>query len=160
MPRTKRFLMNNSVYHIIIRGSQNQNVFFDDEDFSKFYHLFWKYKNKFSTKVYAYCFMSNHVHLLLDPGEFPNSLSKLMHGLAMSYALHLKYKYQKCGHIWQNRYKSFIVQKDEYLVNVISYIEYNPVKANICSRAELYPWSSYRSRVLGMNDKLLDNFIP
>jgi putative transposase len=160
MPRTKRFFMNNSVHHVIVRGSQKQNVFLNDEDFLKFYHLLWKYKNRFLSKIYAYCFMSNHAHLLIDPGESQASLSKLMHGLAMSYALYFKYKYNKCGHIWQNRYKNFLVQKDDYLINAISYIEYNPVRANICSRAELYPWSSYRARVLGENNKLLDKFMP
>ena len=160
MPRTKRFIMDSCAYHIVMRGSQRQNVFLDNEDFDKFYHLLWKYKNRFAAKVYAYCFMSNHVHLLIDLGEDHMLLSKLMHGLAMSYALHFKFKYGKCGHLWQNRYKNFAVQKDEYLVNVISYIEYNPVRANICSRAELYPWSSYRARTLGENDKLLDKFMP
>jgi putative transposase len=104
--------------------------------------------------------MSNHVHLLLAPEARPADLSKLMHGLAMSYAMYFNYKYKKCGHLWQNRYKNFIVQKDDYLINIMSYIEYNPVRANICSRAELYPWSSYQARTIGASDKLFDEFIP
>ncbi|MFH1877816.1 MAG: transposase, partial [Candidatus Omnitrophota bacterium] len=65
MPRTKRFLSDAVIYHIISRGSNRKNVFVDENDFSKYLQLAWKYKNKFSVKIYAYCLMSNHVHLLV-----------------------------------------------------------------------------------------------
>ena len=159
MARTARILMNNASYHLITRGSRRENVFLDEDDFNRYLHTLWKYKKKFSSKIYAYCLMSNHVHLLVDPLDHAN-LNKFMHALNLSYAMYFNYKYKKCGHLWQNRYKSFVVQNDEYLINVISYIEYNPIRANICQRAEDYLWSSYRYRVLGENNKILDLYQP
>jgi len=157
MARSSRLLMRNSSYHIITRGIRRDNIFLCDGDFEKYLSCLWKYKNKFNINIYAYCLMSNHVHILTDPAD-PVNLKKMMHGLNLSYATYFNYKYKKCGHLWQNRYKSSLVQKDDYLINVISYIEYNPIRANICTRAEDYPWSSYRSRVLGENNKILDTF--
>jgi REP element-mobilizing transposase RayT len=102
--------------------------------------------------------MTNHVHLLIatDP---PGTLSKIMQGLSLSYAQYFNVKYKKCGHLWQNRYKSKPVQKDQYLINVASYIEYNPIRAKMCHRAEEYPWSSYRERVLEGSNKAIDQII-
>jgi putative transposase len=94
----------------------------------------------------------------MDP-ENKTSLKKVMHGLCMSYAKHFNYKYHKCGHLWQGRYKSFVIQKDKYLVNCMTYIETNPVRVGICQRAEEYPWSSYSSRILGKGNMALDDFV-
>lgn len=157
MSRTARPLMHNASYHVISRGIRKEDVFLCKEDFEKYLDKLWKYKNKFSSKIYAYCLMPNHVHILLDP-DTPTNLKRIMHGLNLSYATYFNYKYEQCGHLWQNRYKSLIAQNDEYLINLVSYIEYNPVKANICMRAEDYPWSSYSSRVLGENNKIIDQF--
>jgi len=99
--------------------------------------------------------MNNHVHLVLET----QLLSKFMHGINLSYAQYFKYKHRRVGHFWQDRYKSFVVTKDEYLLNCISYIEYNPVGAHLVLRPEHYIWSSYKARVLGEHDKLLDNLI-
>jgi len=155
MPRTKRLTTNNTTYHIITRGSQKQNVFVEHEDFERYSHLLWKYKNKFSAKIYAYCLMPNHVHLLAETPD-DKSLSKTMHAINLSYAMYYNHKYDKCGHLWQNRYKGYLVQKDQYLINAITYIEHNPIRAEICLRAEEYKWSSYKYRVLGETSKLLD----
>lgn len=157
MTRSSRPLMHNASYHVITRGIHRDDIFLCDEDFKKYLFYLWKYKTKYTANIYAYCLMSNHVHLLVDP-EAPLYLRKIMHGLNLSYASYFNAKYKKCGHLWQNRYKSFIVQKDEYLLNAISYIEYNPVRAKICTRGEDYHWSSYRSRVFGENNKVLDSF--
>ena len=79
-----------------------------------------------------------------------------MHGLNMSYAMYFNYKYETVGHLWQDRYKSFVIQKDGYFLSCISYIEDNPVRAEIVSCPENYPWSSYKARVLGKTNGLLD----
>jgi putative transposase len=156
MVRSARPLIHNASYHIITRGIRKENVFLCDEDFEKYLGHLWKYKNKYGAAIYAYCLMPNHVHMLIDP-EDPRDLRKIMHGLNLSYASFFNRKYSTCGHLWQNRYKSFIAQNDEYLLNAVSYIEYNPVRANICRRPETYAWSSYRSRVLGTNDRILSD---
>lgn len=155
MTRSARPLMHNVSYHIITRGIRREKVFLEDKDFSRYLHNLWRYKNRFSAKVHAYCLMSNHVHLLIEPAD-PADLKRIMHGIDLSYSSYFNYKYKRSGHLWQNRYKSFIVQNDEDLVNVVSYIEFNPVRTNICTRAEDYLWCSYRSRVTGRINKVLD----
>ncbi|MBU0605745.1 MAG: hypothetical protein KKH77_05615, partial [Candidatus Omnitrophica bacterium] len=81
-----------------------------------------------------------------------------MHCLNQSYAMSFNAKYEKVGHLWQNRYKNFVVLKDSYLYNLITYIEYNPVRAGIVASPGDYAWSSYRARVLGSTSIILDKF--
>lgn len=158
MPRKARTLISNSAYHAVNRGNQQQEVFIDREDYERFFKTVLRYKKKFKMKIYAYCFMPNHFHLLVDPPE-KALLKKFMHGLNMSYAQYFNYKYRKCGHLWQDRFKSFVVSKDSYILNCVNYIEYNPVRAKIVEKPEDYEWSSYRSRVLGEPNELLDPII-
>lgn len=152
MPRQARLTLNNACYHIITRGNQKQDIFKEREDFYAYLGLLSKYKKRFDSKIYGYCLMSNHVHLVIEC----SMLNKLMHGINLSYAQHFNYKYNVMGHFWQDRYKSFIIQKDNYILNCIAYVEYNPVRANIVSSPQDYPWSSYKTRVLGKNEHLLD----
>jgi putative transposase len=93
---------------------------------------------------------------MLDP-EKRNILSKFMHGVNTSYSKWFNEKYEKIGHLWQDRYKSYVVQKDDYLIDCLNYIEYNPVRSKIALRPDEYPWSSYQSRILGEKgqDKML-----
>lgn len=157
MPRKARTLIINASYHIVSRGNQRQQVFSDHDDFQRFTDTLRKYKKKFKYKVYSYCLMPNHIHLLLDPLN-KNILKKIMHGINMSYAKYFNYKYKKCGHLWQDRYQSFIIARDSYMLNCVNYIEHNPVRAKIVDRPEDYQWSSYRARVLGKNDFITDFF--
>ena len=85
MSRTARPLMHNASYHVISRGIRKEDVFLCKEDFEKYLDKLWKYKNKFSSKIYAYCLMPNHVHILLDP-DTPTNLKRIMHGLNLSNA--------------------------------------------------------------------------
>lgn len=157
MPVKSRALIDNAAYHVIIRGNQKQKTFNEDVDQLRFLQLVKKYKNKHKARIYAYCLMSNHVHLLIDPDD-KYTLKKIMHGICMSYTKYFNYKYKKCGHLWQGRYKTRVIQKDQYLINCATYIEMNPVRAKICLRPEDYPWSSYASRALGKPDEILDDF--
>ena len=158
MPRRARTLIANMPYHIISRGNQQQRIFFDDEDFQRFIDLIGKYKKKFDAKVYAYCLMYNHIHLVIDLLNKLN-LWKVMHGVNMSYAKYFNHKYNKCGHLLQDRYKSYVISKDSYVINCVNYIEYNPVRAGIVDKPEDYPWSSYRARVLGVKGEILDTLV-
>ena len=158
MPTKTRVLIDNACYHVIVRGNQRQNVFDWEVDFKRYIDTLCKYKRRFKVKIYAYCLMSNHVHLLVDPPD-KYLLKELMHSVNLSYSRWYNYKYSKCGHLWQGRYKSLVVQKDSYVINCMSYIELNPVRANICQRAEDYPWSSYNARTFGGKDKVIDELI-
>ena len=145
MPRTARLLIENGCYHVIARGIRKKQTFLDDLDYLRYLKILKKYKNKFQCKIYAWCLMPNHPHLIISS----NSLSKTMHAINFSYAQYFNYKYSKVGYLWQSRFKSFIVNEDKYLINLITYIEYNSVRAKIVSAPEDYRWSSYGARVLG-----------
>ena len=155
MPRQARLLLDNGCYHVITRSNQRQTIFKEQDDFNIYLELLYRYKKRYNSKIYGFCLMNNHVHLVMESDK----LSKAMHGINLSYAQYFKYKYRTTGHFWQDRYKSFVIQRDRYIINCITYIEYNPVRAEIVSRPEEYPWSSYTARILGKNNKLLDSVI-
>jgi len=155
MTRKARILLQNFCYHVIVRGNQQQFTFLDDEDFHKVLKFLKKYKLKFKMEIYAYCIMGNHMHLLLNPSK-SDILKKFMHGINMSYAKHFNYKYKKCGHVWHDRFKSYIITKDSYIFNCVNYIEYNPIRAKIVDKPEDYEWSSYRGRHGITKDSLFD----
>ena len=153
MPRQARLLLPGACYHIVMRGIQQGSVFKEDADYEKMMSVLRKYKRRYDFKLYGWCLMLNHVHLVVESMLLP----KVMHAINMNYAQAFLTKYNLAGHLWQNRYKSYIIQKDQYLINCITYIEMNPVRAGIGTRPEDYPWSSYRARVLGQGDTdLLD----
>lgn len=157
MPRTARVFIENACYHIITRGNQKQVVFCEEDDFKHYLYLVHKYKVKYGCLIYGYCLMDNHVHLILELPKGVRSMSSFMHGLNQSYAMRFNSKYEKVGHLWQNRYKNYVVTKDDYLINLISYVEFNPIRANVALRIEDYCWSSYRARILGEKNIILDN---
>lgn len=155
MPRGARIILKNVCYHIVNRGNQEQRIFFEDEDFEKYLQLLKHYKKKYAFKIFSYCPMPNHIHILLEPKQ-PNKLSKFMQGLTQTYTAWFNNKYKKVGRLWQGRFKSMVIQKDDYLLKCISYIEENPVRAGLVASPADYPWSSYRERVFGEKRGLLD----
>jgi len=93
--------------------------------------LILRYKEKYHFKLYHYVLMTNHVHLVIEPAEAGGSLSEIMKGINLTYAQHYKRRYSHTGHFGQDRYKSIIISKDEYLLACGSYVELNPVRANM-----------------------------
>jgi len=152
MPRQPRLLIENVCYHVICRGNQRQAVFLTDDDHSKYIMLLRHYKRKHRARLYAFCLMTNHVHLIVDCLK----LTKLMHGINLSYAKYFNKKHNKVGHLWQDRFKSLVITKDKYLLDCLQYIEYNPVRARIVDNPANFQWSSYRNRILGQISDTLD----
>lgn len=148
MSRNARVIIENGCYHVITRGIEESQTFFDDSDYKRYSNFLKKYKKQFLCKLYGWCLMPNHPHLILCS----NNLSKTMHAINSSYAQYFNCKYNRVGYVWQNRFKSYVVNKDKYLLNLIAYVEYNPVRAKIVSNPEDYKWSSYRARVLGLDE--------
>lgn len=155
MPRGARILMEDVCYHVISRGNQKQRIFLCDEDYETYLGLLARYRNRFYFNLYSYCLMPNHVHLLLDPKRLSH-LSSALAGLQLTYTKYFNEKYKKVGHLWQDRFKSLIVEKDAYLIQLVNYIEMNPVRAEIVQDPMAYPWSSYRTRVTGDGKRILD----
>lgn len=155
MPRGPRLLISNACYHIIQRGNQKQNTFLENADFEKYLQILLHYKIKYGFKLYAFCLMPNHIHLIIELKKI-NDLSKIMQGVSLTYVLWFNKKYGKVGHLWQGRFKNMIIQKDRYLIDCLNYIEYNPIRAKLISSPLEYMWSSWKDRTLNTTSNLID----
>ncbi len=142
MPREARITVENGCYHIITRGNQKQNIFEEYRDYEKYLNLLARYKKKYRFKLYCFCLMPNHVHLVVEVNS-ACTLNKIMRSLNLSYTLYFNLKYDKVGHLWQDRYKSKVIEKDAYLIECMNYIESNPIRASLTSNLKEYRWSSY-----------------
>ena len=130
MPRISRGLADGEIYHIINRGNRRAEVFHEREDYEKFITLLQEAKKISNVKIYAFALMPNHFHLIVEPNK-AEDLSKFMQWLLTSYVRFYNKMYKTSGHLWQGRYKSFIVQKDNYLLTLLNYVEQNPERANL-----------------------------
>lgn len=142
MPRVARGLVDGFIYHIINRGNGGQKIFHNNKDYGAFIRLILEAKTKYIIDILAYCLMPNHFHMLLLPAK-AKDLSKWMQWLMTSHVRRYHRHYSGSGHIWQGRFKSFIVQNDEHLLTVLRYIEGNPVRAGLVNSAKIWKWSSH-----------------
>lgn len=147
MPRTGRVLLPHCPHHIVQRGHNRRLVFAEKRDYERYLDTLAEFKRAFGVKVYAWCLMGNHVHLLLGPGEDAAAVARLMKRLAGRQTRFYNRLHQCTGTLWESRYKSSPVDRDEYLLACVRYIELNPVRARIVAAPEDYPWSSCRYRL-------------
>lgn len=155
MPRIAREYSEIRVYHITIRGIDKQNIFFEEKDKYKFLKIVEDLKNKYNYEIYAYCLMDNHVHLVIFDKE--QQLSKIMQSIEITYAFYFNKKYDRIGHLFQNRFFNKKVEDRKYMLQLCRYIHQNPQKAGI-SKTEDYKWSSYKEYISSpriISDKLL-----
>ncbi len=157
MPKPKRLLIENACYHVASRGNHKQKIFLKNKDYRKYLDILLHYKNKFRFKCYCWCLMPNHIHLVIFP-KHKYDLIKIMQGSKLTYTVWFNSNYDKVGHLWQGRYKNYIIEKDEYFLKCLQYIESNPVRAKLSENPLEWPWSSHKYRTLGMRNKLLDEF--
>ena len=144
MPRLARKLGKSKVYHIILRGINRQLIFYDDEDRAVFLNQLLITIEKYKYEVFAYCLMSNHVHLVLKIQD--DFLSKAIQSLAIRYSKYFNEKYKRSGHFFENRYKSKVVEDRKYFLDVCRYVHRNPEKAGVCATSD-YKWSSYHEYI-------------
>ncbi|MEO8433105.1 MAG: transposase [Acidobacteriota bacterium] len=154
MARRPRLQGPNSVHHVIVRGNERQNVFRDDLDRQDYLNRLRRYRDRFEIRLYAYCLMTNHVHLAVEEGPLP--LSRFMHALQSSYTQYFNKRHGRVGHLFQGRFKSFIVDGDRYLQALLRYIHENPVAAGIVDECEKYRWSSDRFFRTGRAPRWMD----
>lgn len=157
MPRPPRPVEDGLIYHVISRGNNRQDVFHKPEDFRAFLKALADLKERKPFELYGYCLLNNHFHLLLRPRGA--SISRILQSLLISHTHRYHKHYHSGGHVWQGRFKSPVIQNDEHLLTVLRYIEANPLRAGIVSRAEEYLWSSYCVHGLGQEDPLVDRLI-
>ena len=142
MPRRPRQKSESGIYHIMLRGINQQAIFEDDEDYDKLLETLKKYKAVSEYKIYAYCLMSNHFHLLLKVEK--ENLEQIIKRIAGSYVYWYNIKYRRSGHLFQDRFKSEAVETDRYLLAILRYIHQNPLKAGLCQNITGHKYSSYQ----------------
>ena len=141
MPRVSRNRSKRGIYNIVMRGINRQSIFEDEEDCIKFVQTMQKYKEVCGYKLYAFCLMGNHLHLLLMEGKEP--LEQAMRRICGSYVYWYNHKYGRVGYLFQDRYKSEPIEDDGYFLTVLRYIYQNPLKAGLVTSIEKYIWSNY-----------------
>ena len=142
MSRIARVFSESGVYHIVFRGVNQQNIFEEEADFEKLKETIVNVKQEMGFEIYAYCFMSNHVHIVLKEKNM-GDISLIMKRILTKYARWYNIKYGRSGALIANRYKSVPVEVDEYFLQLIRYVHQNPVKAGIVDELGAYPYSSY-----------------
>lgn len=145
MPRKARIRAESGIYHIMLRGINRQQIFEDEEDNQMFLQILRDNKEICGYELFAYCLMGTHVHLLLKEGT--EGLEQVFKRIGAKFVYWYNSKYQRTGHLFQDRFKSEAVEDERYLFTVIRYIHQNPLKAGICTRLEDYPYSSFQEYI-------------
>ena len=154
MPRTKRLIPVDSAMHITCRGNNKQNVFQNSADKYCYYGLMRDLKEENHVKLFHYCLMDNHAHIILWLDEHTR-LSRFMKQLNLSYYKYFEKSYGHCGHLFQSRFGGAVIDSERYLLQCGKYISLNPVRAGIVSRPEEYRFSSYNHYAYGKFDALI-----
>ena len=147
MPRSARIVIPNCPHHIIQRGHNRQTVFVEDEDFEYYLSNLREWKKRLGCKIHAYCLMTNHVHLVVDPGDDPRNLGLLMKRVAGRQTRFVNHLEKRTGSLWEGRYKSSPIDSAEYLLACCRYIELNPLRAAMVERPWQYRWSSCPAKI-------------
>ena len=143
MARSLRIEYPGAFYHVINRGNAREKVFVSDRDREKFLEYLHAASDRFSLIVHTYCLMDNHYHLLVETPEA--NISKAIQWLNVSYAVYFNKKRGRSGHLFQGRFKAYVIDADEYLHALSRYIHLNPVRATLVDKPGMYPWSSYNA---------------
>ena len=146
MPYPHRVECESEIYHITARGTGRMNIFEDDDDHLKFLELLSKAQAETAVETYAWCLMSNHVHLIVR-GSL-KEVSGMMRRILGPYALFFNSRHDRVGHVFQGRFSSVPILDEAQLLMAVRYVHDNPTKAGICA-CEEYPWSSYCEYVTG-----------
>jgi len=154
MARLPRLNIPGIPQHVVQRGNNRGACFFVDEDYEVYLDKLKYYCKKYKVNVHSYVLMTNHVHLLLTP-ETERGVSQLMQSLGRYYVRYINQIHNRTGTLWEGRYKSTLVDSDNYFLIVSRYIELNPVRANMVDNLTEYPWSSYHRNGLGKPCELI-----
>ena len=154
MARLPRLTVAGYPHHVIQRGNNRQIIFIDASDYERFLALLNEYSEREKVAIHSYVLMSNHVHVLVTP-QTDTGVPLMMQAVGRRYVQYFNRRHQRSGTLWEGRYKSTVVDTDQYLLACMAYIDLNPVRAGLVSKASDYRWSSY-SHYAGLgNDKLI-----
>lgn len=141
MPRAPRLHVPGALYHVTLRGNHRQNIFFCPADRQLMSELFAEVTERFGARLHAYCYMTNHIHVLIQVSDAP--LGRIILRVAGRYARVTQAKLHTTGHLFEKRYYPVLVDADEYLMELLRYVHLNPVRARMVRNADEYPWSSH-----------------
>ena len=156
MPRKARIVLAKCPHHVVQRGHNRQRVFRRTSDYQRYLEDLQAWKTELGCRVYAYCLMSDHVHLIIDPGDQSANLARLMKSLAGGFARYVNMIEGRTGSLWDSRYRSSPIERERYLLPCCRYVELNPVRAELVDNPESYPWSSYRARTGNASQCIID----
>ncbi|MCX6736451.1 MAG: transposase [Candidatus Parcubacteria bacterium] len=156
MPRLPRVDIGGEIYHVINRANARLPIFFEEDDFKLFETILEEAKQKYKMRILAYCLMPNHFHLVLYP-YLDGDLQKFMQWITLTHTQrwHTKNKTVGTGHLYQGRYKSFGIEGDDHLLTVIRYVERNPLRAKLVTKAQNWDFSSLNKRLKNKQTDLL-----
>ena len=143
MPRSPRIHAPGALYHVTLRGNHRQDIFFTSDDRRLLTRIVREILVACDAQLHAYCYMTNHVHALLQVSDTP--LSRIMLLVAGRYARAVQARLQTTGHLFEKRYHALLVDADEYLLTLLRYIHLNPVRANLAASPDDFPWSSHHA---------------
>lgn len=154
MARLARLVIPGMPYHVTQRGNRRGTTFFEENDFRVYRELLADAARAAGARVWAYCLMPNHVHLIVVPAD-PDGLRATFANAHRRYARFINARHRWTGHLWQGRFGA-VVMDEAHLAHAARYVALNPVRARLCERAEDWPWSSARAHLAGCNDDLVD----
>jgi len=157
MARHARIVIPGQAMHIVQRGNNRQATFYAEEDYWRYRDTLFEYAEECECQIHAYVLMTNHIHLLLTP-QTEKSVSMMMQAVGRKYVRYINGSYRRTGTLWEGRYKSAVIDSDEYLLTCSRYIELNPVRAAMVKGPGQYKWSSYRANALGKGE--IDKLAP
>lgn len=143
IPRKPRLHVSGAFYHVTLRGNHRQDIFFESADRDRFESILAPVIERFAARVHAYCWMTNHIHILMQVGDKP--LGALIQRIASQYARQLQKRFDTTGHLFERRYHAVIVDADKYLLELVRYIHLNPVRANMVDTPDHYVWSRHHA---------------
>jgi len=156
MARRPRLDLPGIPQHVIQRGNNRCACFFEQSDYQKYMQFLALARRKAECKIHSYVLMTNHVHLLVT-GKYEGSVSVMMQSLGRCYVKYFNEQHQRTGTLWEGRFRSTLVDSDNYLLSCYRYIELNPVRAKLVTDPAEYLWSSYKHHLCERHDPLIED---
>lgn len=142
MARRPRNYLSGFPYHLVQRGVNRSQTFFNQSDYAIYLKLWRKYSERYKLDVHAFCLMPNHIHFLITP-HTDDAISATTRCVGSNYTSYVNQRYDRTGTLWEARHKSSLVDSAEYLLKCYRYIELNPLRAGLVKKPGEYTWSSF-----------------
>jgi putative transposase len=138
MPRLARSVLPDGIFHVTVRGVARAAIFRDEIDYAPFERHLFKIRDMYAWTLHAHCLLPNHYHLIVEATQ--ENLSTGMHKLNTRYGQRFNERHDRVGHVFQNRFSSYVIESEEHYLRALAYVAANPVKAGLCRRADDWRW--------------------